>query len=262
MSRDKFIVLDDRVEVRWSSRTKTHYESLGYDYTMMGDSFRVDVTDLPPKSKMKVLVQCPECGATRRVAWQSIVDKDDTYCQKCASKVANFEDLTGRTFGRLFVIALADRRGARGQYYYTCQCDCGNITEVEGGSLSFGATQSCGCLQKEISSERMSQMTGEKNAMWDATKSDEDRYSRHTEADHKRWRDEVLERDGYACRRCGSEKTLHAHHIFPYTAHPELRTDIDNGITLCNKCHSAFHGGYGANATNVELEEFMEEYIS
>ena len=53
---EKFIVLSDRVEVKWSTRTKGHYEERGYDYTYMGDTFRVDVGDLPEKSKIKVLI--------------------------------------------------------------------------------------------------------------------------------------------------------------------------------------------------------------
>ena len=255
-----FIVLDDGVDVKWSSRTKTHYTDLGYEYTRMGDTFRVDVVDLPTKSKIKVLVQCPGCDATRRIPWQSVAEKDDTYCQKCASKAANFIDLTGEKFGRLTAESLSERRGSNGQYYYRCICDCGNEVDVESASLSTGATKSCGCLQKEVSSERMSAMTGENNHMWDPTKTDEDRYSRHTEAGHQRWRESVLERDGYHCQRCGSGESLHAHHILPYKENLELRTDIDNGITLCDKCHTSFHAGYGVYATDIELKEFMEEY--
>ena len=258
---DKFVVLDDRVEVKWSTRTKRHYTERGYRYTMMGDIFRVDVHDLPEKSKIKVLVQCPECKLTRRVAWQSLVGKDNTYCQKCGSKAANFEDLTGKEFGRLTVIGVSGKRGNRGQYYYDCVCSCGENAIIEGSSLSSGATKSCGCLQREISSERMQGMTGEKNHMWDATMTDEDRHSRHTEAAHQSWRAEVLERDGYQCRRCGSDGPLHAHHILPYTENKSLRTDVDNGITLCVGCHTEFHAGYGSfGVTDIELDEFMEEY--
>jgi len=254
---DKFDVLDKYVTVKWSTRTKSHYVDRGYKYTAMGREFKVAVTDLPDMSKEKVLIRCPECGETRRVAWQSIAGKDNTYCQKCASKIANFEDLTGQKFGRLFVVGLSDRRGNRGQYYYDCKCDCGNDTTVEGTSLSSGATQSCGCLQREVSSERMSAMVGELNPMWDATKTDEDRDSGHTSAGHQAWRASVLERDEYTCACCGSNKDLHAHHILPYSEYIELREDVDNGITLCDGCHKKFHINYGAYVTNVELDEFL-----
>jgi len=256
---DKFLVLDEYVTVKWSTRTKTHYEERGYKYTAMGREFRVKVTDLPEKSKMKVLVRCPECGVARRVAWQSIADKDNTYCQKCASKVANFEDLTGQKFGRLSVLGLSDKRGSRGQYYYDCLCDCGERTTVEGTSLSSGATRSCGCLQREVSSARMSALTGELNPMWDSTKTDEDRHSGHSDAGHRAWREKVFAKDGNKCVCCGATDSLHAHHIMPYAEYIELREDVDNGTTLCEDCHSRFHANYGVSGvTDVELKYFLE----
>lgn len=55
------------------------------------------------------------------------------------------------------------------------------------------------------------------------------------------WGRAVIERDGYRCRRCGSTEDLEAHHIQDYANHPALRFDLDNGITLCRKCHDMEH---------------------
>lgn len=50
-----------------------------------------------------------------------------------------------------------------------------------------------------------------------------------------RWRKAVLDRDGWRCRRCNSGYNLHVHHI---RKRSDLRLDtMENGITLCEKCH-------------------------
>lgn len=48
---------------------------------------------------------------------------------------------------------------------------------------------------------------------------------------------EVLSRDGYQCVLCGSTKRLEVDHIKRFSEYPELRTDINNGRTLCHECH-------------------------
>lgn len=54
----------------------------------------------------------------------------------------------------------------------------------------------------------------------------------------KKWRKGVLERDNYTCKWCGLySKSNHADHIAPFALFPELRFSLDNGRTLCSKCH-------------------------
>jgi len=62
------------------------------------------------------------------------------------------------------------------------------------------------------------------------------------------WKNSVKRRDGFKCQMCGisgleeckccgTKPVLHAHHVKSWKQYPELRFDISNGITLCEKCH-------------------------
>lgn len=56
-------------------------------------------------------------------------------------------DLTGKKFGKLEVIGIADTKTRR--TYWVCKCDCGNYKNVRSDSLLCGAIKSCGCLKRE-----------------------------------------------------------------------------------------------------------------
>ncbi len=59
---------------------------------------------------------------------------------------------------------------------------------------------------------------------------------------HAGWAKAVKERDGFTCQYCGSQERLCAHHVISWKYHVELRTSVENGITLCRPCHHAIHG--------------------
>lgn len=51
---------------------------------------------------------------------------------------------------------------------------------------------------------------------------------------------------------------LNAHHIKNWKDNEDLRYDVDNDITLCEKCHTRFHSMYGKrNNIEEQLSEFL-----
>ena len=60
--------------------------------------------------------------------------------------------------------------------------------------------------------------------------------------DYKEWRRCVFERDNWTCQKCGDiNKRLEAHHIKTWNGFPKLRFDVNNGKTLCKRCHILEH---------------------
>jgi 5-methylcytosine-specific restriction endonuclease McrA len=58
---------------------------------------------------------------------------------------------------------------------------------------------------------------------------------------YKEWRMKVYKRDKFACQmpNCKCKTRLQAHHINKWSTASSLRFDINNGITLCRKCHDS-----------------------
>lgn len=58
---------------------------------------------------------------------------------------------------------------------------------------------------------------------------------------YRDWREKIVKRDNYTCQNCGkinlTGKDCHAHHIKSWELYPELRYVLQNGKTLCLKCH-------------------------
>ena len=83
-------------------------------------------------------------------------------------------------------------------------------------------------------------LKGEKHWNWKGGVSKDKK--QYFDLDYKLWREAVFERDNYTCQMCGAKGSdgvyLTAHHIKSWRNFPELRYEIENGITLCENCHS------------------------
>lgn len=82
----------------------------------------------------------------------------------------NFIDLTGKTFGRLYVVGRAKDRVSKAgnrSIMWACMCSCGgpnSIKAVSGCDLRMGHTSSCGCFfydshVKDLTGQRFGRLT-------------------------------------------------------------------------------------------------------
>lgn len=55
------MLLSKVVKLKWNTKNRKHYESIGYIFTKYGDEFDVKVEDLTPSSKAVVEVECDFC---------------------------------------------------------------------------------------------------------------------------------------------------------------------------------------------------------
>jgi len=79
---------------------------------------------------------------------------------------SRFQDLTGRTFGRLCVLGYAGRHG-HGRHLWRCSCKCGGEKVIEGRALKDGRTVSCGCRMREtLNRPRMLDLAGRRFGRW------------------------------------------------------------------------------------------------
>lgn len=164
------------------------------------------------------------------------------------------KDLTGKRFGRLVVVGLCSERNKGNTTQWLCQCDCGEIAIVRAGGLRQG-TKSCGCLNMEMRAARC----GINNPAWNPDLTDEERENRRDYKEYDEWRGAVYERDGYTCQKCGEVgNSINAHHIEAFNTSKDLRTTLNNGITLCVDCHDNFHRVYGRGGnTRAQFDEWM-----
>lgn len=177
-------------------------------------------------------------------------------------------DLTGKRFGRLIVLKRAENKGKK--TYWLCQCDCGNLKEVQTGHLASGRIQSCGCIDNFLTNgpetERKCILCGQTFITNNYTRCY--CYECHPEglsqaesykAKKRALKHYLVEYKGGKCEKCGYQKceaALQFHHKDPsekdftistVNLNSELLTmdvlykEVDKCILLCANCHAEEH---------------------
>ncbi len=168
-------------------------------------------------------------------------------------------DLTGQTFGRLLVLEEAGRTKTM-QILWRCQCQCEekNINIVNSNRLKRGNVRSCGCLRRDL----LTQRTGPDHPSWNPVLTDEERKRQRRGATE--WSRKVKKNADGICYISGQKANkICAHHVESWNSRPDLRYNLENGVAIEFDLHILYHQlyGYGSN-TGIELNEFKFRYKS
>ena len=210
--------------------------------------------------------------------------------------MSSIKNIINQRFGRLVALEIVGRNLDR-RVLWRCRCDCGNECIVSGKSLRGTNTSSCGCLHRETSQKigklnrgrpcsenfkrehslrmmghKVSEETkekisfsrlGEKHWRWRKDLTTEERKNgRSYDLELYDWRKKICRLCHYRCIVCDSislsKNPIVAHHLNGWEIFKEERYNLNNGVTLCRKCHISFHKelGFGDNTK----EQFLKWY--
>lgn len=92
---------------------------------------------------------------------------------------------------------------------------------------------------KNGTTPRMTAPRGESHYLWMKDRSKLAKRQERNDSAYREWRNQVYKRDSYRCRIANNDcnRKNVAHHILPWSKFPELRYEVNNGITLCHAHH-------------------------
>lgn len=107
--------------------------------------------------------------------------------------------------------------------------------------LDFGMKMALSPFIAQFKRDKNTSREGEFHWNWKGGITPHNRAIRSS-SEYKEWRVSVFKRDNYTCLSCKEVGgKLHAHHIKSFSEYHNLRLSIDNGVTLCKKCHQKIH---------------------
>lgn len=256
------MLLTENINIKWWYNTKQYYINKGYEFTKIGDVFSVKINDLPENSNIIVEVKCDYCGCVKSIRYSTyihnfLLKNNNKYgCLHCSSKINNnleFEYIKSlvESIGKGYV--LVSKVYLRNDLPLEIKCNKNHIYLTTYNSIRQGCK--CPICNKK-------RWIGENNPKYNPNLSDEERIDNRDTLENVVWRRAVFEKNDFTCQRCGTKgDSLQAHHLNGYNWCLEGRFDINNGITLCKKCHTDFHNknGYGDN-TIEQFQDYINRY--
>ena len=289
------MLITNKVKLKWNSKIKKHYVDLGYTYTKMGDEFEVYVKDLTHASNVIVDVVCDYCHEIYQIKWdvynrlknKEVIHKDCCGNPECTGAKAQEALLVEYGVNKAGKIdGVNEKIKQTNIVRYGCENPFGNEivkakiidTNIEKYGVPYSMQNNdvkekskLTCIEKygvdnyAKTEDFREKFRGENSPVWKENPKQE-RIERGL-PEYRDWRKAVFERDHYTCQCCGSKNykgngtciILNAHHIQNFSTHKDIAMDVNNGITLCEKCHNLFHSIYGKKENNQEqLNNFIK----
>jgi len=222
---------------------------LGDEYELLS---KIYIND---RSKLEILHKF--CGFVFWKTWNTF--KQGHKCPECGHKKNSLDRALPFDFVKE-QIELGNEYKLLSEEYIRCNSKL-KILHLACGR-SFWMSWTCFNQGRRCKKCHFESISGENHHNWNPNLTDEERL--HRDYNHKnennQWRKAVYERDDHTCQKCfvkGSGKNLNAHHILPWALFPELRFEVENGITLCKTCHKRYHKvwghGEGCNHKTMKL---------
>lgn len=180
--------------------------------------------ELSPKSHKCVVAVCEECGKYRVVKKQGYRD----LCYDCA----------------LYTKERINKISKASKGRYPSEQTRKKISNALKGNTNLLGHVHTNESKSKISSSLKGRFGGEKAPNWKGGVTPTRTRMWHSTS-YKNWRAAVFERDDYTCQMCNERGgRIEAHHIRPVRDHKNtlLVFDINNGITLCKRCHLKVNG--------------------
>jgi len=123
----------------------------------------------------------------------------------------------------------------RGVKYCSLQC-AGRARLGMVFSKNLGRKKGCIPYNK---GKKSPETSGDRNGKWISDRTKLAKRQERNDMAYKEWRKQVWVRDNYKCKigNCDCKGKIIAHHILGWSLFPELRYEVNNGITLCQFHH-------------------------
>lgn len=285
------MLLSETTTIKWNAKIKKHYVDLGYTFTKMKDPFEVKVCDLTNGSSAMINIKCDYCGKEYYQHYYVYLNSHRTIDKDCCSNLdcleAKSKEALNQKYGTSIIRhidGVSEKVKETNLKRYGCENPFANEdvkkkireTNLEKYGVEYTMQNPNvvkkgqeTCIRKygvsnygKIYSETHK---GELSSSWKGGVSYH-RAERSTN-EYREWRKSVFARDFYTCQCCGAKNgngvyvRLEAHHIFDWVNHEEKRYDINNGSTLCQKCHILFHSLFGKKENTLsQYNEFIDTY--